>query len=77
MATRAHRINEVLKRFSPKLKAMIDAGEPWGDAGSPYAIDEWRGKTRIILTDPETGDTVGGTGATIDEALSALEAKVQ
>jgi hypothetical protein len=76
MATLAERLHVVLAKLSPELRLKLEQGESWGERGAPYAIDEWRGKVRITVTDPETGDTVAGTGATTEEALTALEAKV-
>jgi len=75
--SRAERLDDILRRLSPHLKATLDKGAGWGPAGSPYSITEWNGKVRIVVTDPETGDSIGGVGATTEEALAALEAKIK
>jgi hypothetical protein len=69
-------LDNVLKAISPVLKEKIEQRQPWGPAGAPYRIDEWNGKRRIIVVDPETGDTTGASGATLEEALANLERKV-
>lgn len=74
MSTRAERLNAVLSHISPTLKAAVEQG--WGPAGSPYQIDEFNGKRRIRVTDPESGETYSGVGETIEAALAKLEARV-
>lgn len=57
---------------------LYPEAETTGDQSrGPYDIKELpdgRWRVRILL--PESGDIIGGTGATVDEALGALERKV-
>ena len=62
MVTRADRLNAITARFGPRAKYVIHTQQDGG--------------RKIVLTNPDTDDQVAGRGATLDEAIAALDAKV-
>jgi hypothetical protein len=73
--TRAERLDRCVAALGPEMAELLKNG--WGSDGAPYSIEELaNGRFRIRLTDRISGDIYAGTGATMDEALTALEAKV-
>jgi hypothetical protein len=73
--TRAARLERCLAALGPEMDTLIKTG--WGTAGAPYAIETLpNGRRRIKIWDPASGDMWVGAGATLDDAITALEAKV-
>lgn len=60
--TRADRLNALRDGFGPSARYVI------------HTLSD--GGRKIVLTNPETDDQVAGSGATLEEALAALEGKV-
>lgn len=82
--TRADRLEAVVRRLCPKTAAAYAKTGQWSapDGKSdrfrqaPWIISTLAdGSQRIAIT-ADDGDVVSGTGATIEAALTALEAKV-
>lgn len=73
--TRAARLDRCIAALGPEMAKAITGG--WGDRGAPYTIMELpNGRRRVTIWDYDSGDVWVGTGKTVDEALTALEAKV-
>jgi hypothetical protein len=63
-------------RADPATGQPDENGEPARHSGSPYVIETLPdGRMRIIVTGDD-GDSVSGVGKDVEEALTALEAKV-
>jgi hypothetical protein len=74
--TRAERLARLLTKALPKDAARIASGS-WGPSGPPYVFDTTReGKERLLVENAETGERIGVVGATRDELLDALEARL-
>jgi len=68
------RLHALIERVTPTSALRPDGTWPLGTA--PYTIETPdHGSRRVRITLPD-GDTVSGTGATVDAALDALEAKL-
>lgn len=83
--TLAARLDALVALVAPEAVAHYAAHGGWptpeggrpAQAGPPYVIETLpSGSRRIRLTGDE-GDVVTGTGATLAEAVSALEAKLR
>lgn len=74
--TRAERLARLLAKALPHDADRIASGE-WGQVGPPYQFDTTReGKQRLLVENAETGERIGVVGATRDELLDALEARL-
>lgn len=62
MLTNADRLNALVARVGPRATYVI---HPLAGAAR-----------RVVVTDPETGDSLGATGDTLTAAITALDAKV-
>ena len=63
MATRAERLAVLCERMAQ---------------GATYIIQQQGPRAwQVRVTDPVSGDSIGGVGETIDAALTALEAKIR
>lgn len=90
--TRAERLDNVLKALAPKKVEFFEqhgvwptqeeidesAESPAEDAqrGAPYDIRTLSGDRRRIMVIGDEGETISGTGATVEEAMTALEARI-
>jgi hypothetical protein len=73
--TRAERLDRCIAALGPEMAQTLKEG--WGTRGAPYTILELpSGRRRVTIWDYFSGDMWVGAGATLDEALTALEAKV-
>jgi hypothetical protein len=71
----AERLDKCIAALGPEMAEHVAKG--WGPQGAPYEIRTLpNGRTRLSITDHYSGDMYVGAGATLEEALTALEAKV-
>lgn len=77
--TKKDRLHALVAKIHPPFEGFEERGHCCEGVHDPvYRIEEPKpGLRRIRITDPATGDTISGTGATLDEALTALEAKLK
>lgn len=92
MSSRAHRLHAILATVAPRASAQHAEDGTWPNlhpdpgadpetgkalrhSGAPYDITERAGGHRVRVVSDE-GDVIVGTGATVDEAIAALEVKV-
>lgn len=90
--SRAARLHAILGKVAPKASAQHVKDGTWpnahpnpgGDAetgkalrhsGAPYLLTEVRGAA-VVSIQTDEGDVLTGRGATLDDAIAALEAKV-
>lgn len=83
--TRAQRLDALVQKVAPKQAAHFAEHGRWPDAedgargrgASPYVIQTTKTDGRRIKITGDDGDVISGIGATVEEALAALEAKVR
>lgn len=85
--TRAERLHAVLTQLTPTAAQHYTATGAWpvrpgatvdepAAAAAPYVIETLPDGRRRVRVIGEDGDVVSGVGATLDDAIAALEAKV-
>lgn len=86
--TRADRLMAVIEQLAPTAALYHASSGAWParpgasvdaptETAAPYVIETLPSGGRRIRVIGEDGDVVSGMGATMDEALSALEAKIR
>lgn len=75
--TRAERLQILLEKVHPPYKDFPSGGCCDATHGAIYELKESEpGKWKIRITDPVTGDSLGGVGETADAAITMLEGKI-
>lgn len=75
--TRADRINALVARLAPKAAAAQLKTGKWPGGQAPHVLETRHDTSRRLKITGDDGDVLSGVGATIDEAIAALEAKVR
>lgn len=83
--TRAARLDAIVRHVNAAAaQAVVETGHWDGHApdalrraaGAPYAIQTRPDGSRRVVVTSADGDSVAGVGATLEEAIAALERKV-
>lgn len=78
--TRAERLQALCEKVHPAYKDFATKGCCEGAHGCLYDSKQIRlvpPQWKVVITDPVTGDALGGVGETIDAALTMLEGKIR
>lgn len=75
---RIEKLQRLCERMHPALSGAKGGPCPCGVAHDAIYSIQQRGPRswQVRLTDPESGDSIGGVGETIEAALTAVEAKL-
>jgi hypothetical protein len=74
--TRKDRLDAILHKLAPKVMEYHEkSGGQWPNGVCPYVISHPPGGRRLSVVDDD-GDVRSAKGKDLDEALSALEAKL-
>lgn len=76
--TRAERLQALCEKKHPSYAAFATGGCCEGKHGAIYNIQQLGPtKWQARITDPVSGDSLGGVGETLDAAITALEGKIK
>lgn len=70
------RLDALLRRANPAAVEAHEKTGRWPGGQAPYVIHTHAAGRRVAITTAD-GDTVNGAGATVSEALAALEQKLK
>ena len=73
--TRLEALNAILEKVCPEAVSTVSRTGTWPSGRAPYDWTVHGGMQRVRVTSSD-GDVFSGVGATKDEALTALAAKV-
>lgn len=83
--TRADRLHAIIAKVAPKAAAYYARDRQWPpntdlngktEAVAPYVITTTPDGGRRLRVIGDDGDVIGGTGATLEDALAAVEQKI-
>jgi len=75
--TRAERLQALCEKVHPSYTDFATGGCCEGTHEAIYVVKQLApNKWNVRITDPLSGDSLGGVGETLDAAISALEGKI-